>query len=123
MEAFHLGQPPASASERTSELKKRYTMGFAICLAASLLFRGSTAAQEPASNLEELQTRYESHLSLVNRPLTDLSDKYQLALIDLQKDLQAKADLDGLIAVKQELARFAKDHSPATEVSKVESLA
>ncbi len=122
MEAFHLCHPPASASERTSELKKLYTRGSAICLAASLLFCGGTAAQEPASNLEELQTRYESHLSLVNRPLTDLSDKYQLALIDLQKDLQAKADLDGLIAVKQELARFKKDRSPATEISKVESL-
>ncbi len=122
MEAFHLCHPLASASERTLELKKRYARGFAAYLAASLLFCGSAAAQKPASNLDELQFRYESHLSLVNRPLTDLGEKYQLALIDLQKDLQAKASLDGLITVRRELTRFAKDRSPATEVSKVEAL-
>ncbi len=122
MEVFHLCRPPASSSEQNSDLKNRYTRGAVICLAASLLFCGVAAAQKPASNLEELQTRYESHLSLVSQPLTDLSEKYQLALIDLQKDLQAKADLDGLIAVKQEIARFAKDGSPPTAVSKVESL-
>ena len=75
-------------------------------------------AQQEASDLDQLRARYESHLSLTNRPLVKLGDNYQQALGNLKTDLQAKGDLDGLVVLTEEIARFSKDRQPAPAASK-----
>ena len=94
-----------------------------LCIVASGLLWGSAVAQEQPAGLEGLQGQYESHLTLLKRPLTELATNYEKALTALRDDLQKKADLDGLIGVKQEFERFEKTRSPNSKISKVEALA
>jgi hypothetical protein len=97
----------------------------AAALASGIFCTAWTAAlaQQQPADLDDLRKRYDSHLSLLNRPLIELGNNYEQALGELKNELQSKADLDGLVVLTEEIARFKKDRLPAPETSKFEPLA
>ena len=96
------------------------SFGFAVaaCALGFLFAECSIAsAQQAASDLDQLRAKYESHLSLMNRPLIELGDNYEQALSDLEKETQSKGNLDGLVALKKEIARFKEEQLPTPDAS------
>ena len=87
------------------------------------IFQATAAAENRPSVLDNYQIRYEEKLDLIRQPLTKLGDRYREALVKLQDDLQEKADLDGLLALRSELKRFDELKLPPAENSALGSIA
>ncbi len=83
----------------------------------------SLASAGESLAVKVMREQFEAECAKGRKPLVDLGEKYLAAARALEPDLQKAGDLEGLLALRNEVQRFEKENSPAPAPSTVASLA
>lgn len=84
---------------------------------------GSPLWSQEEESLEIVRENFQQHLDLVREPLLKLDAQYESALLTLRDRLREENNLDGLLAVREEVERFQQEKEPPSVLSSQAALA